>query len=213
MTTSKTQSGYDTTWYSDNFISLYSRILNKRFTENFVLSPWITPEFSSGGFDAVANWIKFSIKSKKLLLFPILKNHHWTLITANTLTHEIIHYNSYQYSDLEAIFAVKSILQNWQNVSKIPVTEWNWTHGKTPTQKNDFDCGPWVIETMKNLVLHLPIQFKQENMQKIRKEHLETIKSKSINLNSLSKNKKKQQAANERKRRNKTTYQTAKTTS
>ncbi|EPY85296.1 SUMO1/sentrin specific protease 5-like protein [Camelus ferus] len=87
---------------------------------------------------------KVDLFKKSLLLIPIHLEVHWSLITV-TLSNRIISF--YDSQGIHFKFCVECI----------------------PQQKNDSDCGVFVLQYCKCLALEQPFQFSQEDMPRVRK--------------------------------------------
>ncbi|TSK53627.1 Sentrin-specific protease 5 [Bagarius yarrelli] len=87
---------------------------------------------------------KVDVFSKRLLLIPLHLEIHWSLITVDVTKQNI---NFYDSQGILFKFAVEGI----------------------PQQKNDNDCGVFVLEYCKCLAFKEPLLFTQEDMPKVRK--------------------------------------------
>ncbi|XP_056663795.1 sentrin-specific protease 5 isoform X2 [Monodelphis domestica] len=125
------------------------------------------------GYNGVKRWTKkVDLFKKSLLLIPIHLEVHWSLITV-TLSNRIISF--YDSQGIHFKFCVENIrkyllteareknrpefLQGWQTV----VTKC------IPQQKNDSDCGVFVLQYCKCLAFERPFQFSQEDMPRVRR--------------------------------------------
>ncbi|XP_039614219.1 sentrin-specific protease 5 isoform X2 [Polypterus senegalus] len=130
-------------------------------------------QLATKGYEGVKRWTKkVDLFSKNLLLVPIHLQIHWSLITVDIPNQNI------QLYDSQGIH-IKFLLEN---IGKYILTEakernkpvfqkgWKTIQSKTiPQQKNDSDCGVFVLQYCKCLALGQPFQFSQEDMPKVRK--------------------------------------------
>ncbi|KAF5922282.1 hypothetical protein HPG69_007171 [Diceros bicornis minor] len=109
---------------------------------------------------------------KSLLLIPIHLEVHWSLITV-TLSNRIISF--YDSQGIHFKFCVENIrkyLLTEAREKNRPEFLQGWQTAVTkciPQQKNDSDCGVFVLQYCKCLALEQPFQFSQEDMPRVRK--------------------------------------------
>jgi Ulp1 family protease len=73
-------------------------------------------------------------------------------------------------------------MKDWQHNIKKESSNWMKIHGATPKQNNNYDCGPWILETAKHLLFGKQRTFREEEMQKIRKTQTNELRTKTIEL-------------------------------
>ncbi|XP_045143461.1 sentrin-specific protease 5 [Echinops telfairi] len=125
------------------------------------------------GYNGVKRWTKkVDLFKKSLLLIPIHLEVHWSLITV-TLSNRIISF--YDSQGIHFKFCVENIrkyLLTEAREKNRPEFLQGWQTAVTkciPQQKNDSDCGVFVLQYCKCLALEQPFQFSQEDMPRVRK--------------------------------------------
>ncbi|XP_006522303.1 sentrin-specific protease 5 isoform X2 [Mus musculus] len=135
-------------WLNDQVINMYGELI----------------------MDAVPD--KVDLFKKSLLLIPIHLEVHWSLITV-TLSSRIISF--YDSQGIHFKFCVENIrkyLLTEAREKNRPEFLQGWQTAVTkciPQQKNDSDCGVFVLQYCKCLALEQPFQFSQEDMPRVRK--------------------------------------------
>uniref|UniRef100_A0A8D1PTP9 Ubiquitin-like protease family profile domain-containing protein n=1 Tax=Sus scrofa TaxID=9823 RepID=A0A8D1PTP9_PIG len=135
-------------WLNDQVINMYGELI----------------------MDAVPD--KVDLFKKSLLLIPIHLEVHWSLITV-TLSNRIISF--YDSQGIHFKFCVENIrkyLLTEAREKNRPEFLQGWQTAVTkciPQQKNDSDCGVFVLQYCKCLALEQPFQFSQEDMPRVRK--------------------------------------------
>jgi Ulp1 family protease len=192
----------DKSWYSTDIIEEYLSIITNQtksfknkiyaFNTDFLL------KYKKCGFDGIKSWIKTNYQDNDLYLFPVCKSHHWTLTVADTHLDMTVHYDSMHLIDNDITNTINKFIRDWKLHSNMEHSNWLVISGSTPKQNNNYDCGPWILETAKHLMYNEPVSFKGEDMQMIRRRQKSEINKKTINLkkentkvSKISKNKKK----------------------
>uniref|UniRef100_A0AAQ4RSN9 Ubiquitin-like protease family profile domain-containing protein n=1 Tax=Gasterosteus aculeatus aculeatus TaxID=481459 RepID=A0AAQ4RSN9_GASAC len=137
-------------WLNDQvkIINMYGELLMEA-TQHKVhfFNSFFHKQLVAKGYDGVKRWTKkVDLFSKWLLLFPIHLEIHWSLITVTMATKTISYYDS------QGI-----VFRHTTDVRGIP------------QQKNDSDCGVFVLEYCRCLSVKQPLLFSQEDMPLIRK--------------------------------------------
>lgn len=114
------------------------------------------------------------------LLFPILKNNHWTIASADTEKYRIMYYDSFGRDDKMITNSIMKFLQQWQEHTGNAISQWMVKKAYSPTQINSFDCGPWVVQTAKCIALRVPLVFNQDMMQSIRITQKKELENKEL---------------------------------
>lgn len=177
--------------------------LNKQSTDCHGIQTLLLERFIESGITGIAKWIKVPILSKRLILFPILRQKHWSLITANPQTQIIRSYDSLNGFDEKTITQVRLFLRTWQAFKQVVPSQWKIIKASTTLQNNNYDCGPIVVENAKRLTFGIPLTFNEIHMQSIRIQHKQEIDNKLIKVRnqlSITKRKRKQK----KRKKNKT---------
>ncbi|XP_075058334.1 sentrin-specific protease 5 [Mixophyes fleayi] len=161
-------------WLNDQVINMYGELIMDAVPEKVhFFNSFFHRQLMTKGYNGVKRWTKkVDIFKKTLLLIPIHLEVHWSLIAVN-IPNKIISY--YDSQGIHFKFCVENIrkyllteakeknqqefLQGWQTA----VTKC------IPQQKNDSDCGVFMLKYCKCLALEQPFQFSQEDMPHIRK--------------------------------------------
>eukprot|EP00063_Salmo_salar_P049315 XP_014024150.1 PREDICTED: sentrin-specific protease 5-like isoform X2 [Salmo salar] len=164
----------DQNWVNDQVINMYGELIMEA-TEHKVhfFNSFFHRQLVAKGYEGVKRWTKkVDLFSKSLLLIPIHLEIHWSLITVDMANHHIHYYDSqgivFKYT-IENIMryilaeAKEKKQASYQNGWKMIINK------GIPQQKNDSDCGVFVLEYCKCLALKEPLQFTQDDMPKVRK--------------------------------------------
>lgn len=161
-------------WLNDQVINMYGELIMDAVPDKVhFFNSFFHRQLVTKGYNGVKRWTKkVDLFKKSLLLIPIHLEVHWSLITV-TLSDRIISF--YDSQGIHFKFCVENIrkyllteareknrpefLQGWQT----PVTKC------IPQQKNDSDCGVFVLQYCKCLALNQSFQFSQEDMPRVRK--------------------------------------------
>lgn len=161
-------------WLNDQIINMYGELIVDAVPDKVhFFNSFFHRQLVTKGYNGVKRWTKkVDLFKKTLLLIPIHLEVHWSLITVN-LPNRIISF--YDSQGIHFKFCVENIrkyllteakeknhsefLQGWQTA----VTKC------IPQQKNDSDCGVFVLQYCKCLALDQPFQFSQEDMPRVRK--------------------------------------------
>ncbi|KAG8445099.1 hypothetical protein GDO86_010026 [Hymenochirus boettgeri] len=161
-------------WLNDQVINMYGELIMDAVPEKVhFLNSFFHRQLVTKGYNGVKRWTKkVDFFKKTLLLIPIHLEVHWSLITVN-IPHKMISF--YDSQGIHFKFCV-------ENIRKYLITEareknhpeflqgWQTTITKCiPQQKNDSDCGVFVLQYCKCLALEQPFQFSQDDMPRVRK--------------------------------------------
>ncbi|KAM6326463.1 sentrin-specific protease 5 isoform 2-T2 [Podargus strigoides] len=135
-------------WLNDQIINMYGELI----------------------MDAVPE--KVDLFKKALLLIPIHLEVHWSLITVNISNRIISFYDSQGIHFKFCVENIRKYLLTEAKEKNHPEFLQGWQTAVTkciPQQKNDSDCGVFVLQYCKCLALDQPFQFSQEDMPRVRK--------------------------------------------
>uniref|UniRef100_A0A672P069 SUMO specific peptidase 5 n=1 Tax=Sinocyclocheilus grahami TaxID=75366 RepID=A0A672P069_SINGR len=129
--------------------------------------------FVAKGYEGVRRWTKkVDLFSKTLILIPLHLEIHWSLIILDVSKQSI---NIFDSQGILFKFAVDNILKYILAEAKekkqaVFQKGWKMVINRTiPQQKNDNDCGVFVLEYCKCLAFMKPLLFTQEDMPRVRK--------------------------------------------
>uniref|UniRef100_A0A3B4ZIE6 Sentrin-specific protease 2-like n=1 Tax=Stegastes partitus TaxID=144197 RepID=A0A3B4ZIE6_9TELE len=161
-------------WLNDQIINMYGELIMEA-TEHKVhfFNSFFHKQLVAKGYDGVKRWTKkVDLFSKWLLLIPIHLEIHWSLVTVTMATKTISYYDSQGIHHSVCHQNIMKYLQSEAREKKQTAFQKGWkiTIIKgIPQQKNDSDCGVFVLEYCRRLSVKQPLQFSQEDMPRIRK--------------------------------------------
>ncbi|KAJ8279620.1 hypothetical protein COCON_G00066860 [Conger conger] len=161
-------------WVNDQVINMYGELIVEATNHKVhFFNSFFHRQLVAKGYEGVKRWTKkVDLFTKSLLLIPIHLEIHWSLITVD-VTHQTIHF--YDSQGITFKYAVENILKYILAEAKekqqtVYQKGWKMIANKSiPQQKNDSDCGVFVLEYCKCLALKQPLQFTQEDMPRVRK--------------------------------------------
>ncbi|KAI5101694.1 sentrin-specific protease 5 [Silurus meridionalis] len=164
----------DQNWVNDQVINMYGELIMDATSHKVhFFNSFFYRQLVAKGYEGVKRWTKkVDVFSKRLLLIPLHLEIHWSLITVDVPKQNI---NFYDSQGILFKFAVENILKYIIAEAKEKKHAalqkgWKMTVNKgIPQQKNDNDCGVFVLEYCKCLAFKEPLQFTQEDMPKVRK--------------------------------------------
>ncbi|XP_028443746.1 sentrin-specific protease 5 isoform X3 [Perca flavescens] len=161
-------------WLNDQIINMYGELIMEA-TQHKVhfFNSFFHKQLVAKGYDGVKRWTKkVDLFSKWLLLFPIHLEIHWSLITVTMATKTISYYDSQGIVFRHTTDNIMKYLQSEAREKQQTAFQKGWkvTIIKgIPQQKNDSDCGVFVLEYCRCLSVKQPLLFSQEDMPRIRK--------------------------------------------
>ncbi|XP_037326148.2 uncharacterized protein LOC119216977 [Pungitius pungitius] len=161
-------------WLNDQIINMYGELIMEA-TQHKVhfFNSFFHKQLVAKGYDGVKRWTKkVDLFSKWLLLFPIHLEIHWSLITVTMATKTISYYDSQGIVFRHTTDNIMKYLQSEAREKQQAAFQKGWkiTIIKgIPQQKNDSDCGVFVLEYCRCLSVKRPLLFSQEDMPLIRK--------------------------------------------
>ncbi|KAF6734442.1 Sentrin-specific protease 5 [Oryzias melastigma] len=161
-------------WLNDQIINMYGELIMEA-TEHKVhfFNSFFHKQLVAKGYDGVKRWTKkVDLFSKWLLLIPIHLEIHWSLVTVTMATKTISYYDSQGIVFRHTTDNIMKYLQNEAREKKQAAFQKGWKitiiRG-IPQQKNDSDCGVFVLEYCRCLSVRQPLLFSQDDMPRIRK--------------------------------------------
>ncbi|KAG1933752.1 sentrin-specific protease 5 [Pimephales promelas] len=164
----------DQNWVNDQVINMYGELIMEATNHKVhFFNSFFYRQFVAKGYEGVRRWTKkVDLFSKTLILIPLHLEIHWSLITVDVSKQNI---NFYDSQGILFKFAVdnilKYILAEAKEKKQLGFQKgWKMVVNKTiPQQKNDNDCGVFVLEYCKCLAFLKPLLFTQEDMPRVRK--------------------------------------------
>ncbi|XP_010773087.1 uncharacterized protein [Notothenia coriiceps] len=161
-------------WLNDQIINMYGELIMEA-TQHKVhfFNSFFHKQLVAKGYEGVKRWTKkVDLFSKWLLLFPIHLEIHWSLITVTMATKTISYYDSQGIVFRHTTDNIMKYLQSEAREKQQTAFQKGWkiTIIKgIPQQRNDSDCGVFVLEYCRCLSVRQPLLFSQEDMPRIRK--------------------------------------------
>ncbi|XP_010737876.3 sentrin-specific protease 5 [Larimichthys crocea] len=161
-------------WLNDQIINMYGELIMEA-TQHKVhfFNSFFHKQLVAKGYDGVKRWTKkVDLFSKWLLLIPIHLEIHWSLVTVTMATKTISYYDSQGIVFRHTTDNIMKYLLSEAREKKQTAFQKGWkiTIIKgIPQQKNDSDCGVFVLEYCRCLSVKQPLLFSQEDMPRIRK--------------------------------------------
>ncbi|XP_044525457.1 sentrin-specific protease 5 [Gracilinanus agilis] len=161
-------------WLNDQVINMYGELIMDAVPDKVhFFNSFFHRQLVTKGYNGVKRWTKkVDLFKKSLLLIPIHLEVHWSLITV-TLSNRIISF--YDSQGIHFKFCVENIrkyLLTEAREKNRPEFLQGWQTAVTkciPQQKNDSDCGVFVLQYCKCLAFERPFQFSQEDMPRVRR--------------------------------------------
>ncbi|NXN28243.1 SENP5 protease, partial [Nycticryphes semicollaris] len=161
-------------WLNDQIINMYGELIMDAVPEKVHLfNSFFHRQLVTKGYNGVKRWTKkVDLFKKTLLLIPIHLEVHWSLITVNIPNRIISFYDSQGIHFKFCVENIRKYLLTEAKEKNRPEFLQGWQTAVTkciPQQKNDSDCGVFVLQYCKCLALDQPFQFSQEDMPRVRK--------------------------------------------
>uniref|UniRef100_A0A672USX6 SUMO specific peptidase 5 n=1 Tax=Strigops habroptila TaxID=2489341 RepID=A0A672USX6_STRHB len=161
-------------WLNDQIINMYGELVMDAVPEKVhFFNSFFHRQLVTKGYNGVKRWTKkVDLFKKTLLLIPIHLEVHWSLITVNIPNRIISFYDSQGIHFKFCVENIRKYLLTEAKEKNHPEFLQGWQTAVTkciPQQKNDSDCGVFVLQYCKCLALDQPFQFSQEDMPRVRK--------------------------------------------
>ncbi|XP_069753340.1 sentrin-specific protease 5 isoform X2 [Narcine bancroftii] len=151
------------TLYGENWLNDQVHFFNSFFYK----------QLQTKGYNGVKRWTKkVDLFNKALLLIPIHLEIHWSLLTVDLPNRKICLYDSQGIHFNSCVQNILRYLKTEAGERNLPTFLEGWKAFATtciPQQKNDSDCGVFVLQYCKCLALGRPFQFSQKDMPEVRK--------------------------------------------
>nr|XP_033814495.1 sentrin-specific protease 5-like isoform X1 [Geotrypetes seraphini]XP_033814496.1 sentrin-specific protease 5-like isoform X1 [Geotrypetes seraphini] len=161
-------------WLNDQVINMYGElIMDADPSKVHFFNSFFHRQLVTKGYNGVKRWTKkVDLFKKTLLLIPIHLEVHWSLITVNIPNRIISFYDSQGIHFKFCVENIRKYLLTEAREKSHPEFLQGWQTAVTkciPQQKNDSDCGVFVLQYCKCLALDQPFQFSQDDMPRVRK--------------------------------------------
>ncbi|XP_078725142.1 uncharacterized protein LOC144942266 isoform X2 [Lampetra fluviatilis] len=168
-------------WLNDQVINVYGEMLaDLKPDEVYFFTSFFYSHLKRRGYDGVKRWTKkVSVFSRRLLLLPLHLGLHWALGVVRLQTHEISLCDSAPSPATTACLTIMSrYLTEEAKARDRPDLKVPWSihlPKNLPRQMNGNDCGVFVLEYCRCLVLDRPFSFSQADIPRIRRRILNEI--------------------------------------
>nr|WAP48899.1 SUMO specific peptidase 5 [Crotalus horridus] len=161
-------------WLNDQIINMYGELIMDAVPDKVhFFNSFFHRQLVTKGYNGVKRWTKkVDLFKKTLLLIPIHLEVHWSLITVNLPNRIISFYDSQGIHFKFCVENIRKYLLTEAKEKNRPDFLQGWQTAVTkciPQQKNDSDCGVFVLQYCKCLALDQSFQFSQEDMPRVRK--------------------------------------------
>ncbi|XP_062337901.1 sentrin-specific protease 5-like [Osmerus eperlanus] len=161
-------------WLNDQVMNMYGElIMESAHQKVHFLNSFFHRQLMTKGYEGVRRWTKkVDLFSKTLLLVPIHLEIHWCLVTVDIASKRINLYDSQGIKFKEVAQNILKYIKTEAMEKKQTAFQSGWTvfvNEGIPQQTNENDCGVFVLEYCRCLVLGKPLQFSQRDMSTVRK--------------------------------------------
>ncbi|XP_067897783.1 sentrin-specific protease 5-like [Heterodontus francisci] len=165
---------YGENWLNDQVINMYGELIMDAVPDKVhFFNSFFYKQLQTKGYNGVKRWTKkVDLFSKALLLIPIHLEIHWSLLTVDLPNRKICLYDSQGIHFNSCVQNILKYLKTEAGERNRPAFLEGWKAFATtciPQQKNDSDCGVFVLQYCKCLALGRPFQFSQKDMPEVRK--------------------------------------------
>ncbi|GCB70967.1 hypothetical protein scyTo_0010894, partial [Scyliorhinus torazame] len=165
---------YGENWLNDQIINMYGELIVDAVPDKVhFFNSFFYKQLQTKGYNGVKRWTKkVDLFSKALLLIPIHLEIHWSLLTVDLPNRKICLYDSQGIHFNSCVQNILRYLKTEAGERNLPAFLEGWKAFATtciPQQKNDSDCGVFVLQYCKCLARGRPFQFSQKDMPEVRK--------------------------------------------
>lgn len=161
-------------WVNDQVINMYGELIMEATQHKIhFFNSFFHRQLVAKGYEGVKRWTKkVDLFSKRLLLIPIHLEIHWSLITVDMTNQQIHYYDSQGIVFKHTVDNIMKYILSEAKEKKQMGYQKGWkviVNKGIPQQRNDSDCGVFVLEYCRCLALSEPLKFSQDDMPKVRK--------------------------------------------
>ncbi|XP_077440966.1 uncharacterized protein LOC144062984 [Vanacampus margaritifer] len=176
----------DQNWINDQIINTYGDLIMEATQHNVhFFNSFFHKQLDAKGYEGVKRWTKkVDLFSKWLLLIPIHLEIHWSLVTVTMATKTINYFDSQGIVFRHTADNIMKYLQSEAQEKKKTNFLKGWKIAiikGIPQQKNDSDCGVFVLEYCRCLSVKKPLLFSQDDMPRIRKRIYKELCDRHLN--------------------------------
>mmetsp|Transcript_25006 Transcript_25006/g.35018 ORF Transcript_25006/g.35018 Transcript_25006/m.35018 type:complete len:660 (+) Transcript_25006:108-2087(+) len=176
-------------WLNDEVINFYMNVLMDRNSKEpslpkmFIFNTFFFSMLEKG-YERVKKWTrKVDVFSLNYVIIPVHLGVHWCLAVINFVDKRFEYYDSMGGPNKAALKAMRNyLIQEYKDKKKQQFDLTGWTDympRDIPQQQNGYDCGVFMCRYADCISQNKPFNFKQKDMQTIRKRMILDILSKS----------------------------------
>lgn len=188
-------------WIDDMIVNFYMELIDERsrgsktLPSTFCFNSFLYPSFEAGDYDRVRNFTRKSdIFTKTLVIIPIHKINHWSLVFIDMQKKQLCYLDSlseYRIKTGTATHYAVEILENIQSYlayeylnkkgTLLDSENWETIHIRTvPQQTNSDDCGVFMCQFAKLKTQNKPLLFSQQSIPQLREQMCSEILNASL---------------------------------
>ena len=122
------------------------------------------------GYEKTRNWIREDLTQKDIILVPIHRLSHWSLVAVDMKEHTISYYDSILGSrrTSNAPKIIKKHMETYCREKGKDITFSIDIKDNAPLQRNGVDCGVFVCQNAEKIARQVHVNTRQEDMKKAR---------------------------------------------
>ncbi|MEE6501449.1 hypothetical protein FKM82_004187 [Ascaphus truei] len=156
-------------WLNDQVINMYGELIVDAVPDKVhFLNSFFHRQLVTKGYNGVKRWTKkVDFFKKTLLLIPIHLEVHWSLITVNIPNKIISFYDSQGIHFKFCVENIRKYLLTEAREKNHPEFLQGWQTAVTkciPQQKNDSDCGVFVLQPLETVQAEVILEFLNTSM-------------------------------------------------
>eukprot|EP00731_Ephydatia_muelleri_P006743 Em0003g991a len=167
-------------WIDSKIIASYFELMQRsNMQKHGIMTKWFDPTFipllKAKGYSAVKRYCKGKdLLKNEVLLFPVHKPQHWSLLVVHIQRHVIRCIDSLHQSNIDAVNWIWLYISNeLRHQSDFEDLMHHWTYqdsvgSNSPMQRNPTDCGVFVCFAARLIVDQLPLLHTQGLMDAFR---------------------------------------------
>ena len=180
LTTDDLQTLDGSNWLNDMVINQYLNLIQQRndadtsLPSMLALNTFVHNILDEDGLEEgekrMEGWFKIDLRTKDLIICPINKNHHWTLIVIDTNRKRINYFDSLRGSRKSsgAPKLIKRFIESYYKKKGEDVVFMIKIRQDTPVQTNGVDCGVFALKCAERIAAGCTLNFSQQDAKDLR---------------------------------------------
>ena len=180
LTTDDLQTLDGSNWLNDMVINQYLNLIQQRndadtsLPSMLALNTFVHNILDEDGLEEgekrMEGWFKIDLRTKDLIICPINKNHHWTLIVIDTNRKRINYFDSLRGSRKSsgAPKLIKRFIESYYKKKGEDVVFMIKIRQDTPVQTNGVDCGVFALKCAERIAAGCILNFSQQDAKNLR---------------------------------------------